>query len=238
MEKMISLNANYPEEGEVFFIDKELNWTSFNVVKKIKVVLLNAYGLKKLKVGHAGTLDPLATGLVIVCTGRMTKKIELYQDMVKEYVTRIRLGATTPSFDLETEIDKTFPTEHISEKDVDKKVKEFIGEQDQVPPVFSAKFVDGKRAYTYARKGKSVELKPKRIKFYNIEVLNIDMPYVDLKIKCSKGTYIRAFARDFGQALGSGAHLTELRRTAIGDHRIENALSIKEFESRYRQPEE
>lgn len=237
MEENLVQNLDYPDEGEVFFIDKELNWTSFNVVKKIKVVLLNAYGLKKLKVGHAGTLDPLATGLVIVCVGKMTKKIELFQDMEKEYVTRIRLGATTPSFDLETEIDKTFPTEHISEKDVEQKVKEFIGEQDQIPPIFSAKFIDGKRAYTYARKGKSVELKPRRVSFFNIDLLSVDMPYVELKVNCSKGTYIRAFARDFGQALGSGAHLTELRRTAIGEYRVNDALSIKEFENRYSRPQ-
>lgn len=220
----------FPEEGQVYFIDKELHWTSFNVVKKLKIVLLNKYKLKKLKVGHAGTLDPLATGLVIVCAGKQTRNIEKYQAEEKEYIAEITLGATTPSFDLETGIESSFPIEHISRDLVLETVDTFIGEQDQVPPVFSAKNIDGKRAYSYARKGKEVEMKPNRINISSIELLEYTKPVVKLKIVCSKGTYIRSFARDLGEALNSGAYLSALRRTRIGRYKIEDALKINEFE--------
>ena len=223
-------NLMFPEEGQVYFIDKELHWTSFNVVKKLKIVLLNKYKLKKLKVGHAGTLDPLATGLVIVCAGKQTRNIEKYQAEEKEYIAEITLGATTPSFDLETGIESSFPIEHISRDLVLETVDTFIGEQDQVPPVFSAKNIDGKRAYSYARKGKEVEMKPNRINISSIELLEYTKPVVKLKIVCSKGTYIRSFARDLGEALNSGAYLSALRRTRIGRYKIEDALKINEFE--------
>jgi len=223
-------NDSYPEAGEVILIDKDLNWTSFNVVKKVKVVLLNKYGLRKLKVGHAGTLDPLASGLVILCTGRQTKKIELFQNLEKEYLAEITLGATTPSFDLETDIDQTFSFEHISEENVRKVLKGFLGMQEQEPPIYSAKFINGKRAYTYARKGEKVELKTNKVYFFSIELLKFETPVVKLKIICSKGTYIRSFARDFGIALNSGGHLTGLRRTRIGDYKVEDAMTIPGFE--------
>lgn len=220
----------FPEEGRVYFIDKDLDWTSFNVVKKVKILLLNKYNLKKLKVGHAGTLDPLATGLVIVCAGKQTKNIEQYQEKEKEYIAEIRLGVTTPSYDLETEIDKTYPFEHITPELVIDTVKGFIGEQEQIPPIYSAKNINGKRAYTYARKGKEVEMKSNRIEISSIELLEFKLPLVMLRIVCSKGTYIRSFARDFGIALQSGGLLTGLRRTRIGPYKVEEALKINEFE--------
>ena len=220
----------FPDDGMVFQIDKDLNWTSFNVVKKIKVILLNKYKLRKLKVGHAGTLDPLATGLVIVCAGKQTKNIEKFQDLEKEYIAEIELGSTTPSFDLETEIDKAFPIEHINEKLVVEVLKTFIGEQEQIPPVFSAKNINGKRAYTYARKGKEIEMKPNWINISGIELLNFDLPKINIRVSCSKGTYIRSLANDIGSALGSGGHLVKLRRTKIGNYKVEEAHKINEFE--------
>lgn len=230
----ISQNTCYPEEGEVILIDKDLDWTSFNVVKKIKFVLLHKYRLKKLKVGHAGTLDPLATGLMILCTGRQTKNIELYQAQEKEYVASIRLDSTTPSFDLETEPDHFFNVYHIAERDVKMALNSFLGEQDQVPPAFSAKYVDGKRAYKLAREGKTVELQASRVNFYSLELLKFDLPVVEIKIVCSKGTYIRSFARDLGIALGAGGHLAELRRTRIGTYRVEDAYTVRNFEENIR----
>jgi len=212
-------------------IDKDLDWTSFNVVKKVKGILLNKFGIKKLKVGHAGTLDPLATGLVIICTGKMTKSIEQYQSAEKEYITTIKLGATTPSFDLESEIDKTFEIEHISIEDVLIALKAFIGSQDQLPPVFSAKNINGKRAYEYARKGIDVEMKRNRISISELEILNFNLPYLELRVVCSKGTYIRALARDIGEKLGSGGHLTALRRTRIGEYKVEDSLNIRDYEA-------
>lgn len=212
-------------------IDKDLDWTSFNVVKKVKIVLLNKFKLKKLKVGHAGTLDPLATGLVIICTGKQTKKIEEYQAREKEYIAEIKFGATTPSFDLETHVDNIFPYKHILEESLRLKLKEFLGDYDQLPPAFSAKSVNGKRAYTYARKGKEVQLKPNKVHFFSIELIHFDLPVVTVKIVCSKGTYIRSFARDLGLALSSGAHLTALRRTRIGEYKTEHAMTIMEFEN-------
>ncbi len=230
VEKRNSLD--YSGGGEVILIDKDLDWTSFNVVKKVKVVLSNKFGLKKLKVGHAGTLDPLATGLVVVCTGKQTKSIERYQIQEKEYLATIRFGATTPSYDLETSVDREYPYEHIKKEDIEKALKDFEGEQDQVPPVFSAKSVMGKRAYSYARKGKSVELKSGKIHFFSLDLIYFAPPFVKIKIVCSKGTYVRAFARDLGFKLNSGAHLTALRRTRIGDFPVQQAMTIREFEEK------
>jgi len=223
-------HIDFPEKGIVFYIDKELNWTSFNVVKKVKVVLLNKYKLRKLKVGHAGTLDPLATGLVIVCAGRQTKNIEKYQAHEKEYIAEIKLGSTTPSFDLETEIDNEFPIEHIQQDLVLEVLEQFTGDLQQVPPVFSAKNINGKRAYTYARKGEEIKMKPNLIHISSIELLDYDLPLLKIKVSCSKGTYIRSLANDIGAALNSWGHLVNLRRSKIGDYKVEEALKINEFE--------
>lgn len=217
--------------GEVLLIDKFLGWTSFDVVNKIRYLLKKHYGIKKIKVGHAGTLDPLASGLVILCTGKKTKEIESYQAQEKEYIAEITLGATTPSFDLETEKDFTFETSHITEKAIYNTVKSFIGKQEQMPPMFSAKKVDGKRAYISARKGQELNLKKSDIEIYDLEILEKQIPEkITLKIRCSKGTYIRALARDIGIALGSGAHLTKLRRTKIGSFSVDKAITVDEFE--------
>lgn len=214
--------------GELLLIDKPKFWTSFDVVKKVKSEIRKKFPVK-LKVGHAGTLDPLASGLMIICTGRATKMIEKYQDLPKEYITKIQFGATTPSFDLETEVDKTYEYSHITEELVKKTLLSFIGLIEQVPPLFSAKFVDGKRAYTLARKGKDITLKAATVNIYNIELTEYNLPYVEIKVKCSKGTYIRSLARDIGEKLNSGAHIIGLQRTAIGDFKIENALNINEL---------
>jgi len=216
-------------EGAVLYIDKPLTWTSFDVVNKIRKSLRHHLGIKKIKVGHAGTLDPLASGLVIVCTGRATKQIMQYQDLDKEYEAQLKLGATTPSFDLETEVDKTYPWEHITAEMVDSAIHTFKGEQEQLPPLFSAKSVDGKRAYDMARKGKTLELKPQKIVINTLNVLKMQMPDLTLQVECSKGTYIRSLARDLGEKLDSGAHLTGLRRTRIGPYLVENAISIENF---------
>jgi tRNA pseudouridine55 synthase len=224
------LSNNYTETGEVILLDKDLFWTSFNVVHKVKIVLCKKYQLKKLKVGHAGTLDPLATGLMIICTGKQTKNISHYQESEKEYIATIKLGETTPSFDLETGTDQTFPFEHISRQNVLDLLEGLKGEQDQIPPVFSAVSLEGKRAYEYARKGKDIELKPRKIIFHELELLDFNLPFIKVKIVCSKGTYIRSFARDVGIALKSGGTLVELRRTRIGTFSVNNALTIKQFE--------
>ncbi len=221
---------NYPEEGEVILMDKELYWTSFDLVRKIKYILTHKYKIKKLKVGHAGTLDPMATGLVIVCTGRQTKQISIYQDARKEYIATIKLGATTPSFDLETSEDKQYPYEHITGQGVISMLKNFEGLNQQVPPVFSAKSINGKRAYSYAREGKEIELQPNTVEFFHLELLKFELPYITVQISCSKGTYIRSFARDLGKALNSGGYLKGLTRTKIGDYHIKDALTIKQFE--------
>jgi tRNA pseudouridine55 synthase len=218
------------KNGKILLINKELNWTSFDVVNKIRIILKNRLGIKKIKVGHAGTLDPLATGLVIVCTGKATKNISDFQDLEKEYIATIKFGETTPSFDLETDIDKRFETKHISREKVEKTLQQFLGEIDQVPPLFSAKYINGTRAYEFARKGEEIELKPNRVKIVNIKLLLYEMPFIKLIVRCSKGTYIRSLARDIGLALNSGAHLTELRRTMIGDFSIDQAQTLKEFE--------
>lgn len=214
--------------GEILYVDKPLEWTSFDVVKRLRGVLLHRLHRKKFKVGHAGTLDPLATGVMIVVTGRATKLIESLQAGVKEYVATIRVGATTPSFDLETEVDAVYPTEHVSEELIREALPKFTGRIEQVPPAFSACKVDGKRAYKMARKGHEVELKPKVLVIDEIELLSFDAAemVVTLRIVCSKGTYIRAIARDLGEALGSGAHLIGLRRTRVGEVTVDKCLSV------------
>lgn len=214
--------------GEIIGIDKSLGWTSFDVVKRIRGAIQRRLNVKKFKVGHAGTLDPLATGVLIVCSGRSTRCIDTLQAGTKEYVADIRLGATTPSFDLETEIDATYPYDHVTMDMVRSVLPSFTGSILQVPPVYSAVKVDGKRAYKYARKGKEVELKPKQLEIEEMELLPCTLPDLRLRIVCSKGTYIRAIARDLGEALGTGAHLTALRRLRVGDIRIQDCLTVEQ----------
>ncbi|MDO6803909.1 tRNA pseudouridine(55) synthase TruB [Wenyingzhuangia sp. 1_MG-2023] len=217
------------KEGQVLLIDKPLHWTSFQVVNKLRWVIKQHYGIKNIKVGHAGTLDPLATGLLILCTGKFTKKIETYQAQHKEYTGTITLGATTPSYDLETEIDENFPTEHITENMIHETTKQFVGEIDQVPPIFSAIKKEGKRLYELAREGKTTEIKSRKITISEFEITQIDFPNVHFKVACSKGTYIRSLAFDFGKSLNSGSYLSALRRTKIGDFNVDNAMSVNEF---------
>jgi tRNA pseudouridine55 synthase len=216
-------------EGATLYIDKPLTWTSFDVVNKIRKSLRHHLGIQKIKVGHAGTLDPLATGLVIVCTGKATKQITQYQDLEKAYEAKVRLGSTTPSFDLETEIDHTFPWEHITMEMVEQTIDKFKGEQEQMPPIYSAKSVDGKRAYKMARKGKEITLRMQQITIHNLEVLSFESPDLTVNVECSKGTYIRSLARDMGTSLGSGGHLTGLRRTRIGPYQVSEAISVDNF---------
>lgn len=218
-----------PIVGEILVVDKPLGWSSFHVVKKLRGALtsrLRRVGIRKIKVGHAGTLDPLATGVMIVCTGRATKEIDRLQAGVKEYVATIRIGATTPSFDRETPVDATYPVEHITQALVEEVVGKFVGTIEQIPPDYSACKVDGHRAYKMARRGEAVDLKPKTLVIDEIEILDFDMPLLTLRIVCSKGTYIRALARDIGKALGSGAYLEALRRTRVGDFSLDDARSI------------
>ena len=215
-----------PLEGEILYIDKPLHWSSFDAVKRVRGIMARRLKIKKMKVGHAGTLDPLATGVMIVCTGRATKRIDVLQAHTKEYVATIALGATTPSFDLETEIDATYPTEHITREMVEEVLTKFTGRIEQVPPAFSACKIDGKRAYKMARKGKEVELKAKILVIDEIELLEYSQQSIVVRVVCSKGTYIRALARDIGQALNSGGHLTALRRTRVGDVKVEDCLTV------------
>ncbi|HAB41004.1 MAG TPA: tRNA pseudouridine(55) synthase TruB [Porphyromonadaceae bacterium] len=212
--------------GEILYIDKPLGWTSFDVVKRVRASLLRRIGLKKMKVGHAGTLDPLATGVMIVTTGRATKQIERLQAGVKEYVATIALGATTPSFDLETEIDARYPTDHITRALVEQTLPRFTGEISQIPPSFSACKIEGRRAYEMARSGEEVELKPKTLVIDELELLDFSPESITLRVVCSKGTYIRALARDIGAALGSGGHLTALRRTRVGEVTEDLCLTV------------
>ena len=214
--------------GEILYIDKPLGWTSFDAVKRLRGALTRRMKVKKLKVGHAGTLDPLATGVMILCTGRATKRIDELQAGVKEYIATIALGATTPSYDLETEIDATYSTDHITRELVEQTLERFKGRIEQVPPEFSACKIDGKRAYELARKGKEVNLKPKILVIEEIELLDFDPTSIRIRVVCSKGTYIRALARDIGAALGSGGHLTALRRTRVGDVRVESCLTVEQ----------
>ncbi|MDE6754405.1 MAG: tRNA pseudouridine(55) synthase TruB [Muribaculaceae bacterium] len=214
--------------GETILIDKPLGWTSFDAVKRVRGAIQRRLHVKKFKVGHAGTLDPLATGVLLICTGRATRRIDELQAGDKEYVATIRLGATTPSFDLETEIDATYPWEHVTKESIEQVLPDFTGKIMQVPPVFSAVKIEGKRAYNLARKGKEVELKAKPLEIKEMELLDFSGQEMKLRIVCSKGTYIRALARDLGKALGSGAHLTALRRTRVGNVRVEDCLSVDE----------
>ncbi|MFA5815499.1 MAG: tRNA pseudouridine(55) synthase TruB [Bacteroidales bacterium] len=216
-------------DGQILVFDKPYQWTSFYLVKKVRSALEQRYGLKKLKVGHAGTLDPLATGLMIIATGKATKRIDELQAGEKEYFATIRLGATTPGFDLEKEIDAVFPFEHISSEMITAALKNMTGEIDQIPPVYSAKKFEGVRAYDKARRGEYQKLEPKRVQINEIEFLGYSPPDVRLRIVCSRGTYIRAVARDLGSMLGSGAHLTELRRSRSGEFTLDNALIFEDF---------
>jgi tRNA pseudouridine55 synthase len=217
------------EKGEILLFDKELDWTSFDLVRKLRNFLCRQTGVKKLKVGHAGTLDPKATGLMIVCTGKETKKIDLIQAKEKEYVATIRLGATTPSYDLETAENETFPTDHITPELLKSALENFIGENDQIPPLFSAVKIEGKRAYEHARKGSDMVLAPKKITISELELLIFSKEEIKLRVVCSKGTYIRALARDLGVALQSGAYLVGLIRTRIGDLKLEDAWNVQDF---------
>lgn len=217
------------KNGQVLLIDKPLTWTSFQVVNKLRWHIRRQFNLKKIKVGHAGTLDPLATGLLIICTGKFTKKINEYQGQEKEYTGEITLGATTPSYDLETEINATFSTKHITDELIYSTSKKFIGNLEQKPPIFSALKKDGKRLYELAREGKTTEIKLRKITISTFEITKIDLPIINFRVVCSKGTYIRSLAYDFGKALNSGAHLSALRRTKIGDFKVENSQGIDEF---------
>ncbi|WP_034918526.1 tRNA pseudouridine(55) synthase TruB [Gillisia sp. CAL575] len=218
------------KEGQILLFDKPLGWTSFQLVNKVRWLIRQSCKIKKIKVGHAGTLDPLASGLLIICTGKFTKRIEELQGQEKEYTGTFTLGGTTPSYDLETKIDQTFPIDHISEENIQEATKNFLGEISQVPPVFSALKKDGKRLYEYARNGEDVEIPSRKVSVSAFEITNFEMPKVDFRIACSKGTYIRSLAFDFGKALNSGAHLSALRRTKIGTFNVEDSLDLESFE--------
>ena len=217
--------------GQILLIDKPLHWTFFQAVNKLKYVLINKMGLpKKFKIGHAGTLDPLASGLLLVCTGKFTKRITELQGQAKEYTGTFYIGATTPSYDLETEIDKTFDTSHIDEVLILETVKQFLGEIDQKPPIFSAIKKDGVRLYEHARAGETIEIASRKTTIHEFEIIRIALPEIDFRVVCSKGTYIRSLAYDFGKAMDSGAHLTALRRTKIGEYDVLNAIEVPLFE--------
>ena len=217
------------KNGQVLLIDKPLEWTSFQAVNKIRWHIRQRFDIKKIKVGHAGTLDPLATGLLIICTGKQTKSIHEYQGQVKEYTGTFTIGATTPSYDLESEVNETFPTDHITDELIHKTTEQFLGTIQQRPPIFSALKKDGKRLYELARKGETVDIPTREITINEFEITNIDLPKIAFRVVCSKGTYIRSLAFDFGKALDSGAHLSALRRTKIGDFSVEKAVSIEKF---------
>lgn len=228
---MESITAEQYLEGQILLIDKPLKWSSFQAVNKLKYALINKAGLpKKFKIGHAGTLDPLATGLLIVCTGKFTKRITEIQGQAKEYTGTFYIGATTPSYDLETEIDQTYSTSHINEILIHETVKQFLGEIDQKPPIFSAIKKDGVRLYEHARAGETVEIAFRKTTIYEFEITRIALPEIDFRVVCSKGTYIRSLAYDFGKAMHSGSHLTALRRTKIGDYNVTNAIDVTLFE--------
>ena len=227
------MTAEDYQNGQILLIDKDLHWTSFQVVNKMKWLLKSKLGLKKIKIGHAGTLDPLATGLLLVCTGKFTKRISELQGQIKEYTGTFYIGATTPSYDLETEINETFPTDHVSDDLIHETTKQFLGEIDQKPPIFSAIKKDGKRLYEHARAGEEVEIAFRKTTIHEFEITRIALPEVDFRVVCSKGTYIRSLAFDFGKALESGAHLTVLRRTKIGDYNVNDAMDITQFENSF-----
>lgn len=221
------------KEGQVLLIDKPLGWTSFQVVNKLRWRIRKEFDIKKIKVGHAGTLDPLASGLLILCTGKFTKKIDEYQGQIKEYTGEITLGATTPSYDLETEVNETFSTEHITADLIQKTTEQFTGEIEQIPPMFSAIKKDGVRLYELAREGKTVEIKKRKITIETFEITNVDLPKVEFRVVCSKGTYIRSLAFDFGKALNSGGYLSKLRRTKIGNFSVDNAMEPLPYIEKY-----
>ncbi len=225
------MNAEDYKEGQVILIDKPLEWTSFQVVNKVRWLIRKSFDIKKIKVGHAGTLDPLATGLLIICTGKLTKKIDTFQAQEKEYTGTFTLGATTPSYDLETEIDQSFDISEITSEKINDATNQFLGEIQQQPPVFSALKKDGKRLYEFARNGEEVEIPFRTVTISEFEITEIKLPKIDFRVVCSKGTYIRSLANDFGKALGNGAHLSALRRTKIGNFSVENAVGIEAFEN-------
>ena len=217
-------------EGEVLYFDKPLQWTSFDVVNKTRYVLRRSLGVKKIKVGHAGTLDPLATGVMIVCTGKATKRIDSYLHQDKEYIATLKLGATTPSFDKETEENATYPVDFVTKSLVEETLKKFVGEISQVPPLYSAIRVNGTRAYELARKNKDVQIEPRTVRIDKIELLDYDLPHITIKVACSKGTYIRSLARDIGSELMCGAYLTALQRTKVGEVGLEDCITIEKFQ--------
>lgn len=217
------------QTGEMILIDKELNWTSFDVVSKLRNSIKKKLNIKKIKVGHAGTLDPLATGLLIICTGKMTKRIDEFSGLNKTYIGKMTIGSTTPSYDLETKPNVYYPTEHINKNLIIETAKKFVGKIDQKPPVFSAVKKDGVRLYKLARKGVKVEVEKREIIIHDFLISSINFPEVEFSLTCSKGTYIRSLAHDFGKELGSGAHLSELRRTSIGDYSVDKSLKLMEF---------
>lgn len=229
MEKLASIPFDFLG-GEVLLIDKDVSWTSFDVVNKIRFLLKHVAGIPKIKVGHAGTLDPMASGLLVICTGKATKQIDQYQAQEKEYTGTFTLGVTTPSFDVETEIDNHYPTDHITDNHIHSTARAFEGWTEQTPPVYSAIKVKGERAYKYARENAKVELRSRKIHIQKFEITQIQMPEVFFSVVCSKGTYIRALARDYGKAMDSGAFMSSLRRTRIGDFQVDNALTISGFQ--------
>ena len=224
--------------GQVLLFDKPLEWTSFQLVNKVRWLIRKNFKIKKIKVGHAGTLDPLATGLLIICTGKATKTIDLIQGQEKEYTGTFTLGATTPSYDMETEVDQKYPTEHLSEEKIKEATAPFLGDIQQYPPVFSALKKDGKRLYEYARKGEKVQVSARNVNISEFEITKISFPEVHFRVVCSKGTYIRSLAHDFGKELESGAYLSSLRRTRIGEHEVKNALDLYSFVNEYLRKEE
>ncbi|MCW8979967.1 tRNA pseudouridine(55) synthase TruB [Altibacter sp.] len=227
------MTAEDYKNGQVLLLDKPLEWTSFQLVNKVRWLIKKEFGLKKIKVGHAGTLDPLATGLLILCTGSFTKKIDTYQAQHKEYTGTITLGATTPSYDLETEIDRRYDISEITSEKIKQTTLQFLGEIEQQPPVFSALKKDGKRLYEFARAGEEVSVPTRKVHISEFEITKIELPQVEFRVACSKGTYIRSLAHDFGKALENGAYLSALRRTKIGDFSVEDALSLTAFEERF-----
>jgi len=220
------------QTGKVLLLIKPIGWTSFDLVKKIRNIIIRRLGYKKIKVGHAGTLDPLADGLMILCTGKATKEISNYQQLDKEYIATLEFGKTTPSFDLETPVDKTYNITHLNREKIIKSLEKFIGEIEQVPPIFSAKNIKGERAYFFARKGEEIELKPNKVIIRQLELTNFNLPFIEIRVLCSKGTYIRALARDLGKVLESGAYITRLTRTKIGHYKMEDAFTIEIFEEK------
>jgi len=222
------------KEGQVILIDKPLEWTSFQVVNKLRWLIRKQFDIKKIKVGHAGTLDPLASGLLIICTGKFTKKIDTYQAQEKEYTGTITLGATTPSYDLETEVDQVFDISEITSEQILAATQQFTGEIQQQPPIFSALKKEGKKLYEFARKGEAVDIPSRTVTISEFEITKIDLPRVDFRVVCSKGTYIRSLAHDFGKSLQNGAHLSALRRTRIGDFSVDDAIDIATFEAEIR----